>query len=59
MVHTLFSCMATRRLHGCGSLGEQAKLVANDATVVVLTNTGHWVLEENQQETMDALVKFL
>lgn len=40
-------------------LGEQAKLVANDATVVVLKNTGHWVLEENQQETMDALVKFL
>ena len=40
-------------------LGEQAKLVANDATVVVLKNTGHWVLEENQQATMDALVKFL
>ena len=40
-------------------LGQQAKLVANDPTVVVLKNTGHWVLEENQLETMDALVKFL
>jgi pimeloyl-ACP methyl ester carboxylesterase len=40
-------------------LGKQAKLVASDSAVVVLKNTGHWVLEENQQETMDALVKFL
>lgn len=40
-------------------LGEQAKLVANDPTVIILTNTGHWVLEENQKETMEALVKFL
>lgn len=40
-------------------LGEQAKLVANDAVVVVLRNTGHWVLEENPRETTDALMKFL
>ncbi len=40
-------------------LGEQMKLVASDVTVVVLKNTGHWVLEENAQETTDALVKFL
>lgn len=40
-------------------LGKQAELVANDPTVVILKNTGHWVLEENQRETMDALVKFL
>ena len=40
-------------------LGEQAKLVANDAIVVVLSNTGHWVLEENPKETTDALMKFL
>ena len=40
-------------------LGKQAELVANDPTVLVLKNTGHWVLEENQRETMDALVKFL
>lgn len=41
------------------ALGQQAKLVATDATVVVLKNTGHWVLEENPQETTDALLKFL
>jgi len=40
-------------------LGQQAKLVATDATVVVLKNTGHWVLEENPQETTEALLKFL
>jgi pimeloyl-ACP methyl ester carboxylesterase len=41
------------------ALAEQAKAVAVDATVVVLPNTGHWVMEENPRETMDALVKFL
>jgi len=41
------------------ALGEQAKLVATDATVVVLKNTGHWVLEENPKETTEALEKFL
>ena len=35
------------------------KLVASDVTVVVLKNTGHWVLEEQPQETTDALMKFL
>ena len=41
------------------ALGEQAKLVANDAAVVVLENAGHWVMEERPKETMDALVRFL
>lgn len=40
-------------------LGRQMKLVARDVTVVVLKNTGHWLMEENPHETMDALVKFL
>ena len=40
-------------------LGQQTKLVATNVTVVVLKNTGHWVLEENPKETTDALVKFL
>src|SRR5258706_7656027 len=40
-------------------LGEQVKLVATDASVLVLKNTGHWVLEENYKETTDALLKFL
>jgi pimeloyl-ACP methyl ester carboxylesterase len=41
------------------ALVEQAKAVAVDATGVVLQSTGHWVMEENPKETMDALVKFL
>jgi pimeloyl-ACP methyl ester carboxylesterase len=40
-------------------LGQQMKLVASDVTVVVLKNTGHWILEENSKETTEALVKFL
>jgi pimeloyl-ACP methyl ester carboxylesterase len=40
-------------------LGEQAKLVANNPTVIVLPNAGHWILEEKPKETTDALLKFL
>ena len=40
-------------------LGEQVKLVATNATVVVLKNTGHWLMEENYKETSGALLKFL
>jgi pimeloyl-ACP methyl ester carboxylesterase len=40
-------------------LGAQAKLVATDVSVVVLKNTGHWVLEEDPTETTAALVNFL
>src|SRR3989441_9999144 len=40
-------------------LAAQMKLVATDVTVVVLKDTGHWVLEEKPKETTDALVKFL
>ena len=40
-------------------LGQQMKIVASDAKVVVLKNTGHWVLEENPKGTTDALMNFL
>jgi len=40
-------------------LGQQMRLVASDVSVVVLKDTGHWVLEERPVETTDALVKFL
>ena len=40
-------------------LGQQMRLVASDVTVVVLKDTGHWILEENPKETTAALVKFL
>jgi pimeloyl-ACP methyl ester carboxylesterase len=41
------------------ALAQQMKLVASDVTVVVLKDTGHWIMEERPRETMDALVKFL
>jgi len=41
------------------ALGEQMKLVASDVTVVVLKDTGHWVLEERPKETTEALKNFL
>jgi pimeloyl-ACP methyl ester carboxylesterase len=40
-------------------LARQLKLVASDVTIVVLKDTGHWVLEERPKETTDALMKFL
>jgi pimeloyl-ACP methyl ester carboxylesterase len=40
-------------------LGQQMKLVATNATMIVLKNTGHWVMEEKPKETTDALVNFL
>ncbi len=41
------------------ALGKQAKLVASDVTVVILVDTGHWILEERPDWTIDALVTFL
>jgi pimeloyl-ACP methyl ester carboxylesterase len=41
------------------ALGLQVKLVGSDVMVVVLKNTGHWLMEENPRETTEALVKFL
>jgi len=40
-------------------LGQQARIVASNATVFVLKDIGHWVLEENPKETIDALMSFL
>lgn len=40
-------------------LAQQMKLVATDVSVVVLKDTGHWILEERPKETAEALVNFL
>ena len=40
-------------------LGDQVKIVATDAQMLVLKDCGHWVMEEKSQETTDALMKFL
>jgi len=41
-----------------GILGPQMELVATDVNVIVLKDTGHWLMEERPQETMDAILKF-
>jgi pimeloyl-ACP methyl ester carboxylesterase len=41
------------------ALGAQAKLIAPDATVVVIKNAGHWIMEEQPRATMAALTRFL
>ena len=40
-------------------LGAQIKLVAKDVNVVIIKDSGHWILEEQPKQTTDALVKFL
>jgi pimeloyl-ACP methyl ester carboxylesterase len=40
-------------------LTPQMKRVATDVTVIEFKDTGHWLMEERPNETMDALVKFL
>ena len=40
-------------------LGQQMKSVSTNVTVIILPDTGHWILEERPKETTDALVKFL
>jgi pimeloyl-ACP methyl ester carboxylesterase len=41
------------------ALGQQVKLVATNVTVIVLKNTGHWLMEEQPQQTAEALKNFL
>jgi pimeloyl-ACP methyl ester carboxylesterase len=40
-------------------LGAQMKLVASDVTAVVIKDSGHWVLDEQPQQTTEALAGFL
>jgi pimeloyl-ACP methyl ester carboxylesterase len=40
-------------------LGPQMKLVADAVTTVDLKDTGHWLMEERPEETMEALIAFL
>jgi pimeloyl-ACP methyl ester carboxylesterase len=40
-------------------LGQQVRQVSSNPSMVVLENTGHWVLEENPKGTTDALMAFL
>jgi pimeloyl-ACP methyl ester carboxylesterase len=42
-----------------GPLGEQMKLVATQVKIVIVKNSGHWILEEQPKQTTDALLNFL
>jgi pimeloyl-ACP methyl ester carboxylesterase len=39
------------------ALGLQVRSIADNVTVVVLKNSGHWLMEENPQQTIAALTK--
>jgi pimeloyl-ACP methyl ester carboxylesterase len=41
------------------ALGAQTKLVATNPTIIVLKNTGHWLMEEQPAETIQAITTFL
>jgi pimeloyl-ACP methyl ester carboxylesterase len=41
------------------ALGQQVKLVASNAKVVVVKDSGHWLMEEQPEATMAALLEFL
>lgn len=41
------------------TLGDQVKQITLDPTVVILKDTGHWIVEEKLAETADALLRFL
>jgi pimeloyl-ACP methyl ester carboxylesterase len=41
------------------ALAEQMKLIGTDVTTIIIKDSGHWIMEERPQETMDALLKFL
>ena len=40
-------------------LGPQMKLAATNVTEINLKDTGHWLMEERPEETMEALISFL
>jgi len=55
--------MPVLSIGGDKSLGEalaaQMKLVATNVKVTIIKNSGHWILEEQPKQTIDALVNFL
>jgi len=55
--------MPVLSIGGDKSLGEalaaQMKLVAENVAVVIVRNSGHWILEEQPKQTTHALVSFL
>jgi pimeloyl-ACP methyl ester carboxylesterase len=50
--------LEARKANG-DALGKQVKLIAAHAKPITLPNTGHWLMEERPEETMNALIRFL
>jgi pimeloyl-ACP methyl ester carboxylesterase len=42
-----------------GTLMPQAKLVGTNVSLITIKDSGHWVMEEKQKETIEALMNFL
>jgi pimeloyl-ACP methyl ester carboxylesterase len=40
-------------------LGDQTRLVANDASIVIIKDAGHWLMEEQPKQTIAAISSFL
>jgi pimeloyl-ACP methyl ester carboxylesterase len=40
-------------------LGGEVQQVGTNVQVIILKGSGHWLMEEKPQETMDVLEKFL
>lgn len=55
--------MPVLSIGGDKSLGEalaaQTKMVAENVTVLIVKNSGHWILEEQPKQTAEALASFL
>lgn len=55
--------MPVLSIGGDKSLGEalaaQTKMVAENVTVLIVKNSGHWILEEQPKQTTEALASFL
>jgi pimeloyl-ACP methyl ester carboxylesterase len=40
-------------------IADEARIVATNVSVVILNDTGHWIMEERPKETTDSLMRFL
>jgi pimeloyl-ACP methyl ester carboxylesterase len=46
--------------HSCGTVQANAlRLVADDVTSAVIHDSGHWIMEEQPAQAVDAIVAFI
>ena len=41
------------------AMADDLRFVANDVTVGIVPNSGHWIMEENPQATIKLITEFL